>query len=89
MTLSTRVWHLTIRLAKNNITEIGTHMTLEDTRIPSKKILPLRKLVQDLVGKAIFINLALLLVKQTNASVIRNLFSHATQVAILEKCENH
>ena len=38
-----------------------------------------------LVGKATFIVLALLLVKQTNASVIRNLFFHATPVAILEK----
>ena len=41
-----------------------------------------------LVGKATFIVSALLLVKQTNASV-RNLFSHATLVAILEKGENH
>ena len=86
MTLGTRVGHLTIRLAMKNITEIGTHMKLTD--IPNKIYYFWANSYANsliLVGKATFIVLALLLVKQTNASVIRNLFSHATLVAILEK----
>ena len=38
--IDTRVGHLTIRLARNNITAIGTHMKLED--IPSKNISSMR-----------------------------------------------
>ena len=44
--IGTRVGHLKIRLARNNITAISTHMKLE--HIPSKNISSMRQLVRNL-----------------------------------------